>query len=77
MNIQNSTCGNIVLRAAERMGGAENLGDSGEVGWEELVSDAPPPKLPLGDSAQKSIDSSNSKIYTLLFYFTKYIEQYI
>ena len=44
------TCGNIVLSAADLIGGAENLGDSGEVGWEELVSEAPPTMLSLGDS---------------------------
>ena len=48
------TCGNIVLSAADLMGGAENLGDSGDVGWEELVSDAPPTTLSFGDSGQKS-----------------------
>ena len=44
------TCGNIVLRTADLMGGAENLGESGEVGWEELVSEAPPTPPSLGDS---------------------------
>lgn len=76
MNIQNSTCGNIVLRAAERMGGAENLGDSGEVGWEELVSDAPPPKLPLGDSVQKLLIAAIAK-YRLYCSTLQSIEQYI
>ena len=46
------TCGNMVLSAADLIGGAENLGDNGDVGWEELVSEAPPTTLSLGDSVQ-------------------------
>lgn len=38
------------MSAADLIGGAENLGDSGEVGWEELVSEAPPTTLSLGES---------------------------
>lgn len=43
------------MSAADLIGGAENLGDSGEVGWEELVSEAPPTTLSLGDSKSKKI----------------------
>ena len=46
------TCGNIVFSTADLMGGAENLGESGDVGWEELVSEAPPTPPSLGDSTK-------------------------